>query len=80
MLLCVYSAHVIMCLCVCVCAFVCVALQSPLFHKVYFYFKSDSTALWHLTTRLNSSPGVTKLEPVGPALLIDCYKVKTLNQ
>jgi hypothetical protein len=29
-----------------------------------------SPSLWHLTTRLNSSPGVTELGPVGPALLI----------
>ena len=28
-----------------------------------------SPSLWHLTTRLNSSPGATKLGPVGPALL-----------
>ena len=27
-------------------------------------------SLWHLITQLNSSPGATKLEPVGPALLI----------
>jgi hypothetical protein len=26
--------------------------------------------LWHLTTRLNSSPDATKLGPVGPTLLI----------
>ena len=29
-----------------------------------------SSFLWHLTTRLNSSQGATKLGPVGPALLI----------
>ena len=29
-----------------------------------------SLCMWHLTTRLNSSPGATKLGPVGPALLI----------
>ena len=29
-----------------------------------------SPSLWHLTTRLNSSPDATKLEPVGPDLLI----------
>jgi hypothetical protein len=27
-------------------------------------------SLWHLTTRLNSSPGATKLEPVGPVLIV----------
>ena len=27
-------------------------------------------SLWHLTTRLNSSPGETTLGPVGPALMI----------
>ena len=30
----------------------------------------NSLFLWHLTTRLNSSQVVTKLGPVGPALLI----------
>ena len=32
-------------------------------------------SLWHLTARLNSSPGVTKLGPVGPALLIVLLKI-----
>jgi hypothetical protein len=33
-----------------------------------------SPSLWHLTASLSSSPGATKLEPVGPALLISAVK------
>ena len=31
---------------------------------------AKSNFVWHLTTRLNSSQGATKVGPVGPALLI----------
>ena len=39
-------------------------------HAALFWANFPKSSLWHLTSRLNSSPGAPKLESVGSALLI----------